>query len=212
MAKHCLLLGALFSSAGGQLDLDATRSVLAQPLINETYSVVNLTHVKHVLVGDTEENEKPFTQPSNPLQPNFTKVVVRNQSTIQGGHMEVARGPLQRLTDPWNFQRPWTALLFLIGDIYVFFGLHIVVHHRFSIAMEQIVELSGMSEDIAGATLLAIGTSLPEVLCGAVGVFVPGAGEAGLGTVVGSLIFNMLVITGRPPHPARESRGSWPCT
>merc|ERR1719336_2290036 len=62
--------------------------------------------------------------------------------------------------------------------------------------MEKIVEISGMSEDVAGATLLAIGTSLPEVLSGVVGVFVPGAGDTGLGTVVGSLVFNMLVITG----------------
>jgi sodium/potassium/calcium exchanger 5 len=43
---------------------------------------------------------------------------------------------------------------------------------------------------------MAIGTSLPELLSGLVGVFVPGAGDTGLGTVLGSLVFNLLVITG----------------
>jgi len=43
---------------------------------------------------------------------------------------------------------------------------------------------------------MAIGTSLPELLSGLVGVFVPGAGDTGLGTVLGSLVFNLLMITG----------------
>merc|ERR1712129_147904 len=43
---------------------------------------------------------------------------------------------------------------------------------------------------------MAIGTSLPELLSGLIGVFVPGAGDTGLGTVLGSLVFNMLMITG----------------
>lgn len=43
---------------------------------------------------------------------------------------------------------------------------------------------------------MAIGTSLPELVSGLVGVFVPGAGDTGLGTVLGSLVFNLLMITG----------------
>jgi sodium/potassium/calcium exchanger 5 len=43
---------------------------------------------------------------------------------------------------------------------------------------------------------MAIGTSLPELVSGLVGVFVSGAGDTGLGTVLGSLVFNLLMITG----------------
>lgn len=127
---------------------------------------------------------------------NLTHVEFEKEPSLMGHEMVVARGALQKLTDPLDLQEPWTAILYIIGDIYMFCALHIIVHTRFSIAMERIVELSGMNEDVAGATLMAIGTSLPEVLSGAVGVFVPGAGDTGLGCVVGSLVFNMLVITG----------------
>jgi len=106
------------------------------------------------------------------------------------------RGLLQRLADPLNLQQPWTALLYMIGDIYVFFALHLIVHKWFEPSISRTVDLFQMQEDVAGATLMAIGTSLPELLSGLVGVFVPGAGDTGLGTVLGSLVFNMLMITG----------------
>lgn len=74
--------------------------------------------------------------------------------------------------------------------------MHLIVHKWFEPSISRTVDLFQMKEDVAGATLMAIGTSLPELLSGLVGVFVPGAGDTGLGTVLGSLVFNMLVITG----------------
>lgn len=141
-------------------------------------------------------NMTPITAPIEAVWDNMTVVDVEKVPMAGGGEMEVGRGMLQRFTDPLDLEHPWASILYLIGDIYVFFCLHLVVHSRFSVAMEKIVELSQMNEDVAGATLMAIGTSLPEVLSGVIGVFVPGAGDTGLGTVVGSLVFNMLVITG----------------
>jgi len=106
------------------------------------------------------------------------------------------RGPLQRMADPFDLEQPWTAILYMIGDMYVFWALHLIVHRWFEPSILKMVDLFQMRDDVAGATLMAIGTSLPELVSGLVGVFVPGAGDTGLGTVLGSLVFNMLMITG----------------
>merc|ERR1719412_3539479 len=76
------------------------------------------------------------------------------------------RGPLQRLADPLNLQQPWTAILYVIGDIYVFWALHLIVHRWFEPSISKTVDLFKMQDDVAGATLMAIGTSLPELLSG----------------------------------------------
>eukprot|EP00419_Tripos_fusus_P005910 CAMPEP_0172687990 /NCGR_PEP_ID=MMETSP1074-20121228/22091_1 /TAXON_ID=2916 /ORGANISM="Ceratium fusus, Strain PA161109" /LENGTH=451 /DNA_ID=CAMNT_0013507537 /DNA_START=101 /DNA_END=1456 /DNA_ORIENTATION=- len=117
---------------------------------------------------------------------------VNTTAVLLGEH----RGPLQRLADPLNLQQTWTAILYILGDIYVFSALDLIVHRWFEPSITQMVDLFGLHEDVAGATLMAIGTSLPELLSGLVGVFVPGAGDTGLGTVLGSLVFNLLMITG----------------
>ena len=54
-----------------------------------------------------------------------------------------------------------------------------------------------MSHDMAGATLMAIGSSAPELFVAMIAIFKPGGhGEIGIGTIVGSALFNLLVITG----------------
>lgn len=106
------------------------------------------------------------------------------------------RGPLQALADPLDLRSPWSFVLYAIASGYVFFGIHLICHKYLSASIELVVTLSGMSDDMAGATLMACATSMPELLSGIIGVFVPGAMNTGLGTVVGSLVFNLLVITG----------------
>jgi len=54
-----------------------------------------------------------------------------------------------------------------------------------------------LSQDVAGATLLAIGSSAPELFISLITVLRPdGVAELGAGTIVGSAIFNILMITG----------------
>lgn len=52
-----------------------------------------------------------------------------------------------------------------------------------------------MTYDVAGATFLAASTSAPELFVNFVGTFVTN-GDIGLGTIVGSSVFNILVIAG----------------
>lgn len=62
-------------------------------------------------------------------------------------------------------------------------------------AIEQIVERLSLAPDVAGATFLAAGSSAPELATSSITTFfIVSAG--GLGTIVGSAIFNILVIVG----------------
>lgn len=48
-----------------------------------------------------------------------------------------------------------------------------------------------MSPDVAGATIMAVGTSSPELFINIVGTFIT-QGDIGVGTIVGSAAFNIL--------------------
>ena len=64
-------------------------------------------------------------------------------------------------------------------------------------SLDQIAHRFKMSHDIAGATLMAIGSSAPELCIAIIALIKPGNHEAiGMGTIVGSAIFNILVIIG----------------
>lgn len=50
-----------------------------------------------------------------------------------------------------------------------------------------------MTEDVAGATIMATASSSPELFINIVGTFVT-EGDLGVGTVVGSAVFNILAV------------------
>nr|CAD7575830.1 unnamed protein product [Timema californicum] len=51
----------------------------------------------------------------------------------------------------------------------------------------------GMSDDVAGATFMAAATSSPELFINSVGTFIT-EGDIGVGTIVGSAVFNILAV------------------
>lgn len=50
-----------------------------------------------------------------------------------------------------------------------------------------------MSNDVAGATFMATATSAPELFVNVIGTFIT-EGDIGIGTIVGSAVFNILAI------------------
>lgn len=82
------------------------------------------------------------------------------------------------------------ALLILIGLVCIIAGGQFVVN-----SAKAIAATFGMSETLIGLTIVAIGTSLPELVTS---VVASRKGENGLavGNVVGSNIFNLLFILG----------------
>ncbi|XP_076360329.1 sodium/potassium/calcium exchanger 4-like isoform X2 [Tachypleus tridentatus] len=65
-------------------------------------------------------------------------------------------------------------------------------HLRKRNALQQRLNLS---EDVAGATFMAAGSSAPELFTAILGVFIA-KGDVGTGTIVGSAVFNILFVIG----------------
>uniref|UniRef100_A0A3Q0RMI1 Sodium/calcium exchanger membrane region domain-containing protein n=1 Tax=Amphilophus citrinellus TaxID=61819 RepID=A0A3Q0RMI1_AMPCI len=78
--------------------------------------------------------------------------------------------------------------------IYMFYALAIVCDDYFVPSLEKISENLQLSEDVAGATFMAAGSSAPELFTSLI-VFIT-KGDVGVGTIVGSAVFNILVIIG----------------
>ncbi|XP_051513812.1 sodium/potassium/calcium exchanger 3-like isoform X3 [Myxocyprinus asiaticus] len=79
--------------------------------------------------------------------------------------------------------------------VYMFYALAIVCDVYFVPSLQKISENLHLSEDVAGATFMAAGSSAPELFTSLIGVFIT-KGDLGVGTIVGSAVFNILVIIG----------------
>lgn len=86
-------------------------------------------------------------------------------------------------------------VIHILLSLYMFLGLAIICDDYFVASLEQIVEKLQLSDDVAGATFMAAGSSAPELFTSVIGVFVA-KGDVGIGTIVGSAVFNILVIIG----------------
>ena len=62
----------------------------------------------------------------------------------------------------------------------------------------------GISPDISGATVMAVGGSLPELITSVIGVFVA-PGEVKIGSIVGSAVFNILFVIAVCALAAKEA-------
>ncbi|KFQ70938.1 Sodium/potassium/calcium exchanger 4, partial [Phaethon lepturus] len=87
------------------------------------------------------------------------------------------------------------VLLHIIAALYMFYALAIVCDDFFVPSLEKICEKLHLSEDVAGATFMAAGSSTPELFASVIGVFIT-HGDVGVGTIVGSEVFNILCIIG----------------
>ncbi|XP_034040330.1 sodium/potassium/calcium exchanger 3-like [Thalassophryne amazonica] len=74
-------------------------------------------------------------------------------------------------------------------------ALALVCDDYFVPSLEKICERLHLSEDVAGATFMAAGSSAPELFTSVIGVFIT-KGDVGVGTIVGSAVFNILCIIG----------------
>ncbi|XP_041984340.1 sodium/potassium/calcium exchanger Nckx30C isoform X2 [Aricia agestis] len=93
-------------------------------------------------------------------------------------------------------QRRSGAVLFhVIGMGYMFVALAIVCDEFFVPALDVIIERLAIRDDVAGATFMAAGGSAPELFTSIIGVFVS-FDDVGIGTIVGSAVFNILFVIG----------------
>ncbi|WLE98086.1 MAG: calcium/sodium antiporter [Candidatus Electrothrix communis] len=87
------------------------------------------------------------------------------------------------------------CLLIMLTAIYI---LAIMTDEYFIPSLDHISHLLDLPHNVAGASLMAMGSSAPELAIALTSLF-QGSGEhsdVGVGTIVGSAVFNILVITG----------------
>lgn len=99
-------------------------------------------------------------------------------------------------------QQGW-VVLHVIGMVYMFAALAIVCDEFFVPALEVITSTLEISDDVAGATFMAAGGSAPELFTSLIGVFISRS-NVGIGTIVGSAVFNILFVIGMCAIFSRE--------
>jgi len=85
---------------------------------------------------------------------------------------------------------PRVIALIVVGAALLYFGGFLTVDNAVLIA-----ENLGISETVIGITIIAIGTSLPELVTSVIAIR-KGHTDIGIGTIVGSNIYNILMILG----------------
>uniref|UniRef100_A0A669ENR9 Sodium/potassium/calcium exchanger 5 n=1 Tax=Oreochromis niloticus TaxID=8128 RepID=A0A669ENR9_ORENI len=86
-------------------------------------------------------------------------------------------------------------IIYFMLIFYMLLAVAIVCDDYFLPSLEVISERLGLSQDVAGATFMAAGSSAPELVTAFLGVFVT-KGDIGVSTIVGSAVYNLLGICG----------------
>ena len=92
-------------------------------------------------------------------------------------------------------RRQGAVILHILGVVYMFVALAIVCDEFFVPSLDVIIEKLNIADDVAGATFMAAGGSAPELFTSIIGVFVS-FDDVGIGTIVGSAVFNILFVIG----------------
>ncbi len=100
-------------------------------------------------------------------------------------------------------------VLYSIAMLACFLFLARIVDLFFISSLDKISNKLKLSSDVAGATLMAAGSSAPELFVALFSVLKPGEHQGiGIGSIVGSALFNILVIVGIASI-VRKSKLTW---
>ncbi|RSK28095.1 calcium/sodium antiporter [Bacillus sp. HMF5848] len=101
------------------------------------------------------------------------------------------RAPLYEIDVPTEKTSITKSIMFTLGGLLaIIFGGELVVSSSIKIALAL-----GMSETLVGLTVVALGTSLPELITSIVAA-IKKMSEIALGNIIGSNIFNLLFVLG----------------
>lgn len=99
--------------------------------------------------------------------------------------------PLEDMPETDKKEPVWKLLLMIVvGVVMIVFGSDISVD-----AATALATIFGMSERLIGLTIVALGTSLPELVT-SVTAAIKGKADIAVGNIVGSNIFNILFVVG----------------
>jgi len=89
--------------------------------------------------------------------------------------------------------KEWLLILYLPAMFYMFIALAIICDEFFVPSLEMFVDHYGISMDIAGATFMAAGGSMPELFTSLISTFQEKS-DVGFSAIVGSAVFNVLFV------------------
>ncbi|XP_026167167.1 sodium/potassium/calcium exchanger 1 [Mastacembelus armatus] len=154
----------------------------------------NRTFVHCIYVAPQPPQETPTPAPSPPVA-TITPASPGEAPHIKGEYPEDIFSIEDR-------RRGW-VILHIIGMMYMFVSLAIVCDEFFVPALGVITDKLAISDDVAGATFMAAGGSAPELFTSLIGVFIAHS-NVGIGTIVGSAVFNILFVIGMCALFSRE--------
>ncbi len=103
----------------------------------------------------------------------------------------MAKRDKQEADEQDNIKPIWTLLVFTtVGLVLIVWGSSVTVD-----AATTIAKIIGLSERFIGLTIVALGTSLPELVT-SVSAAMKGKADIAIGNIVGSNIFNILFVVG----------------
>ena len=125
----------------------------------------------------------------------FTGVIIYTILVIRLGRKQSAHDQSEYFDAPHQLpgkQRQFLLdfILVVAGLVFLLFGSNVLVESAISIAASL-----GISEFIISVTIVAVGTSLPEVATSVV-ASIRGERDIAVGNIVGSNIFNILAVLG----------------
>ncbi len=90
-----------------------------------------------------------------------------------------------------------TILVTLLAIAISVYFISVLTEGFFIESLDELSNRLQLPNDVAGATLMAIGSSAPELSIAMIALIIPGDhADIGIGAIVGSALFNVLVITG----------------
>ncbi len=99
--------------------------------------------------------------------------------------------PMEEIETAEKDEPIWKLVLYVIaGAVLIVWGSNVAVD-----AATALAQIFGMSERLIGLTIVALGTSLPELVT-SVTAAVKGKADIAVGNIVGSNIFNILFVVG----------------
>ncbi|XP_063304841.1 sodium/potassium/calcium exchanger 1 isoform X2 [Pelobates fuscus] len=159
---------------------------------SSTSNVTERTKTRHCI----------FVEP-DPVTSTLKPTITTSLTTTSKPPLPHAKGEYPRDLFSIEQRRNGWVSFHIFGMMYVFVALAIVCDEFFVPALGVITEKLQISEDVAGATFMAAGGSAPELFTSLIGVFISHS-NVGIGTIVGSAVFNILFVIGTCALFSRE--------
>ena len=200
-----VLASALLTLAIGPAPTEGHRPAPNNPIILQTSTSTTTTpfyvhSVNGTVLPNANYNNNNNNNNNNELdlygEDGYNSTLHHHHHKKIGANMTEEKAPLFP-SDLFTVQQRQrgAVILHVMGVVYMFVALAIVCDEFFVPSLDVIIEKLEIADDVAGATFMAAGGSAPELFTSIIGVFVS-FDDVGIGTIVGSAVFNILFVIG----------------